>query len=348
MWNWKALRDDKKGMTLIELMVSFSIFTILLGIALSVMLFGSKIFGNQTDKDRMKMLGDEMYQFVSDKLTFATHVQLEKENTDPSKMKYENVIFVSGGRLFYGPKEGPYKEYTSSDLYQKTLLVLNADVVSSSVLAMEFSFHQEGESGEAVYQTGSALKFVNLAAKTDAVPIEGTGAYRNPVISYDTVPYKVEEGFVEKPESTDNPYTVYHYPENNPVRKLQNNHTYARGEIARDKQGVYWQAIEEVKYRHDTPDSWPGAKLENKWKLLSEEWENEDMITAYDYHDVVLYEGEYFMSTMKTPNYWSPRDQYGTIWIRAYWWPEYSTPENRMLGWSTDQGQYTSIFETYP
>lgn len=352
---WK----DRKGMTLIELMMGFAIFSIVLTVSLSIMLFGSRILGIDGSRDRMKMVGDRAYQFVSEKLTFATHLQLEKEGTDPDKMSYENVIYVSNGRLYYGPRGGPYQQFTEESLYQDSTLVMHLSVLPSSILSLDFAFLTDpNDDATAVYQTESAARILSMATGNDA-QIEGVGEYKNPVISYDTSKYIVDEGYEPvdpDPENKDIPYTVFHYPDDAEVVDLQNNHQYAKGQVVYDKwTGIYWQAITDVFYRFDTPDSLPGAKLYDnmKWKRLDEEWSNTEFDTAYEYHDVVQFQGHYYMSNLKGANFWAVRDgdAPSSLWPEVYWRPDNEyTDENRMLGWSAtpDPEPFVSIFEAYP
>ena len=72
-------------MTLVEVMTAFAILAIVMTVSLSIMLFASRVLSGDSERDRMKMLGDEMYRSVSDQLVFATHVELLKEGTDPAK-----------------------------------------------------------------------------------------------------------------------------------------------------------------------------------------------------------------------------------------------------------------------
>ena len=81
------------------------------------MLFASRVLSGGSARDRMKMLGDEMYSSLNRRLTFSTHVQLLAEGSDPAGAQYENVLFVKDGRLYQGRKEGPYSPYTGEDVY---------------------------------------------------------------------------------------------------------------------------------------------------------------------------------------------------------------------------------------
>ena len=87
---------QNKGMTLVEIMTGFAILAVLMAVSLTIMLFATNALNKESERDRMKMSGDEMYQAVSGKLKFATHLELRPEGADPDAAKYENRLGLSG------------------------------------------------------------------------------------------------------------------------------------------------------------------------------------------------------------------------------------------------------------
>ena len=136
----RRLRMDRRGMTLVEIMAGFAILAIVVAVSLSIMLFASRVLSGGSARDRMKMLGDEMYSSLNRRLTFSTHVQLLAGGSDPAGAQYENVLFVKDGRLYQGRKEGPYSPYTGEDVYQGTALTMRAEAVKSTTLRIRLSF----------------------------------------------------------------------------------------------------------------------------------------------------------------------------------------------------------------
>ncbi len=78
-------------MTLVEIMAGFAILAIVVAVSLSIMLFASRVLSGDSARDRMKMLGDEMYGSLNRRLTFSTHVQLLAEGSDPAGAQYEKT-----------------------------------------------------------------------------------------------------------------------------------------------------------------------------------------------------------------------------------------------------------------
>lgn len=345
------LTKNQSGMTLVELMIGFAIFAILLALSMSIMLFGTKVLSADSDQNRLKMVGDEMYSLLSDKLSFATHIQILPAGTDPEEAKYDNIILVQDGKLLMGEKGGSYTSPYESDIYLNTQLTLSATVESSYVLSLGLDFSRT-DSGEetSVYSTDSAIRMINLASGTDPVEIEGSGTTVNAVISYDSEPYSIEEGYESTP---DVPYTVACYTENKKSVPLVNGTTYQPGDIVETDDGEYWQVVQWITYDSNNPFMVPGHPHTQYWKSLEEEWNNEyhNGESLYEYHDVVYYGksyyGGYYMSTL----YWglnTSTPSWSDYWVEVYWFPEYNDKDNRMLGWSLNPYNYISIYTVYP
>ena len=92
----RRLRMDRRGMTLVEIMAGFAILAIVVAVSLSIMLFASRVLSGGSARDRMKMLGDEMYSSLNRRLTFSTHVQLLAEGSDqrPERCGLTNTLPV--------------------------------------------------------------------------------------------------------------------------------------------------------------------------------------------------------------------------------------------------------------
>ena len=342
----QKIAQDQQGMTLVEVMLGFAIFAVVLTLSLSIMMFGSKILSLDSEQDRLKMLGDEMYTLLSQKLAFATHIEILPEGTPPDDASYENIILIQDGELLFGTKNGTFASPYENDIDQNTTLTFTTTVESASVLSLDLTFDRmEDGTSETLYTTASSLRLINLAAGADPVEIEGSGTTVNPVISYDTEPYSIEEGYTAV---SDTPYTVACYVENQTPVPLVNGTMYEPGTIIVNDNGDYWQAVQWVTYYSHSPTTVPGHPHSYLWKSLEEEWKNESYKSVYEYHDVISYKGKYYMSTIKWYlNTWNPL-VYG--WIQVFWIPEYNTSENRMLGWSLNPSSqpYRSIYTRYP
>lgn len=355
---------DQNGMTLIELMIGFAIFAILLALSMSIMLFGTKVLAEDSDQDRLKMVGDEMYTQLSDELRFATHIQVLPEGSDPDTAKYDNIILIQDGELLKGKKGGPYASPYQSDIYLNTKLTLSATVAESKdvlFLGLKFSRTKSGEEAT-VYSTDSAIRLINLAAGTDPVEIECNGTsdkdvIKNAVISYDSVPYGIEEEY--KPDDLDDvPYTVARYTEKKDPVPLVDEDPYQPGDIVEITKGnkkEYWQVVEPITYDEDNPFMRPGQPWTSYWKSLDEEWNNHSGKSVYECHDVVSYGwhwgyygwGHYGWGYYGGGYYESYYMYTDYDWVQVYWFPDHNDPDNRWMGWSLNKSSYVSAYETY-
>ena len=289
------------GMTLVEIMTGFAILALVMVVSLSILFFSSNVLNMDSRKDRMKILGDEMYKSVSSRLLYAGHIQLLPTGSDPSKSKYDTVFFVREGRLYTGPKDGPYDLYVDEAVYMDTVLSIQTEVVSGTVLSLRLAFTRGGES---VYETASSFKIVNMLIEagddTEKACIEGEGSMENPVISYDGGAHETEPPLLE------NPYTVFRYPEgktavklDDPDHPLPSPYLLVKGEIY-EYGGLYWQSNFSQYYNASQP---PGTYNIWDWKALTATWEEanpggeERFKSAYEHHDVVMRNGKYYICT---------------------------------------------------
>ncbi len=342
----RTIGKEESGMTLVEVMTGFAILAIVMVISLSILLFSGKVLSKEGARDRLKMLGDEMYRSLSSKLIFATHLQLLPPDTDPDQAKYDNVIFIRDGLLYHGPKGGPYELYYTENVYQNTRLTLSTEAKSETVLSLQLGFQKE--EGEIVYETASSFRLINLAAGTDPVYLEGS-VFRtdNPVVSYDSHPYEIEEN---APAAESGPYTVKCYAEGKDILSLEEYRWYERGDIV-EYQGKKWQVVQGFLY--NGAESWsPGHPGNYLWKSLEEDWNSVNSgysgKSVYEYYDVVSYEGAYYMSIYPLPFLNISPPEKGLGWTQVYWFPEKEEQADRMLGWSLTEKTYTSIYEDYP
>ena len=345
---------QNKGMTLVEIMTGFAILAVLMAVSLTIMLFATNALNKESERDRMKMSGDEMYQAVSGKLKFATHLELRPEGADPDAAKYENVFYIEAGRLYAGPKGGPYTPYYADSVYQDTSVALTAAVEADTLLSLGLTFERPG-ADRPVYETASAFKVINLLAGTENQKIEGQGAYNNPVISYDGVPYMQDVPSGDDPPYTgEDPYTVAKYPEGKEAEIIHitdptEEWDVKKGDIV-EYEGQLWQAVESFHYGGDM--NWMPSRPNHKWKSLEEDWRTVNAgnsgKSAYEYHDVVGYNRRYYMSVK--PNYlntYEPTKVAG-VWEEVFWFKEKATAAEPMLGWSTTPApDYTCALDVY-
>lgn len=328
------LRNNQKGFTLMEIILSFTLLTIIMAMCLSIMLFSSNVLTGGSARETVKMVGDGVYSTLNKELTYATRVQTLPEGSDPKTAKYANVLFVKNGVLYMGPKENPTPVYDNA-IYQKCILNITVEAPDSTAIAVTATLMRDGESQ---YETGATFQLINLVSSPDMLTIEGmTGKMKNPVISYDKTPYSIKET-VETPLENP-PYTVARYAEGKTTLQLETGRTYNKGEIVEYK-GDLWQVVSTFTYNGD-PAHRPGHPGNYLWKSLDPNWKNHAQKSVYNMYDVVIYDGKYMMSIIGGVNTWSP-DTSG-CWREVFWFPEKETKEDPWQGWSASKDSYVAI-----
>lgn len=346
MQYFHKFKQNKSGMTLVEIITGFAILAILMVSTVSIMLFSSRIFSEDSQRDRIKLMGDEIYQKLNTTLTFVNHIQLLPENADPAKAKYDDVLFLKNGKIYYGPKEGPYQELYADTVYQETRLSWNVEAESETVLALKLQFTNQKD-GKTAYETGSSMRLINLAAGTDPVQIESAaGAGANAVISYDGTPYEIEESY--QPSGGKGPYTVKAYADGKTILPLVTGQEYHQGDIV-EYDGKLWQMARESLIYNGTEGWAPGHPGNYQWRSLEEDWDTVNSgnsgKSVYCSPDVVSYKNDYFMCKNAYPHLTTSEPGSTTEWMKVYWFPDKETAENRSLGWSLNQNTYVSAYQ---
>lgn len=193
-------KKNQKGFTLIELIVTLAIFSIILVVAGNYLFFGNNLFVKTEVKNSEKYIGDNVFEYMQRRLTYATHVEVI--NPDKSKdPKYTNGIKLnSDGQLLMGPfevkdEDGKIKSgltnVFSPEFYGNGYKVsYEVKVVDATHMELKVNVLAQGNDSP-VYTTSEVLEILNLQANArDSGSIlitngERNAIYTNPVISYE-------------------------------------------------------------------------------------------------------------------------------------------------------------------
>ncbi|NBK98157.1 MAG: prepilin-type N-terminal cleavage/methylation domain-containing protein, partial [Erysipelotrichia bacterium] len=161
----KLLRD-KKGMTLVEVVVVLLIMSILLVIMGSLILNAFKYFNQTTDQDLDKRSLDSISEYVREELLYAQDVRVYSTSEVKKATQEEGfaatqwqTLFIKEGKLY---KNGEMV-YTDS-FYNQKKLYIDVQGIKNYRLDIHYSLKEEDKK---TYETNDTLELLNLKVKIE-------------------------------------------------------------------------------------------------------------------------------------------------------------------------------------
>ena len=148
----RSLRKDRRGMTLVEIMVTLLILSIMLGIAGSILLSSSRFYQNSVATDLDKLTADNLYRTVTEELLYATRITVS--DSPLAGMDGCRVFSIRDGRLYWDGSDAYGESY-----YHHRQLEMEAAVLSDYQFSLTFRLKSGGTS---LYETGSVLEALNV------------------------------------------------------------------------------------------------------------------------------------------------------------------------------------------
>lgn len=166
-----------RGMTLAEIIVTLAILSIIMAVTLPLLASASAAFTKEQNMNSAKLMGDGIYQFVTDRLVFADEIKVSEHRNDADDASYGNVMETVGGEFWFNG-ENLY----GSDFYLGHGVKTEATILDDNKL--EFKVTVSDRNGDPLYQTVSALCAANIRITGRRMEgIQGS-IYENPVIYY--------------------------------------------------------------------------------------------------------------------------------------------------------------------
>lgn len=153
----KILRN-KKGMTLVEIIVVLLIMSILLVIMGSLILNAFNYFNKTTDQDINKRSLDSISEYVRSELLYASDVRVQEEKPDEEEW---NTLYIIDGKL-YKNDETVYSE----GFYNHNDLVIKLRGFEQYRLDLNYSFKDMDKAN--AYSTEDTLELLNLKVKIES------------------------------------------------------------------------------------------------------------------------------------------------------------------------------------
>lgn len=180
----------KRGLTLVELMVSIAIFTIVLSIAYSIFGFSNKTYYNgvkQYDIQNSIRLAND---YITQQIRYATKVKIEDSGAaipDQSSLDtYDNYIYYEGNSIVHLSKYN-----------KKTLLIGSGNINFESIDPFnDISFNITASSGSQNYNIKGEVYPLNLSLGTGK--IEGTSSGTPAKISGSVIYFKTANNYISE------------------------------------------------------------------------------------------------------------------------------------------------------
>ncbi|MEG1428969.1 MAG: prepilin-type N-terminal cleavage/methylation domain-containing protein [Hydrogenoanaerobacterium sp.] len=162
------MKKNTGGFTLVEVIVAMAVSAIAMTMITGIIISSFNSFASGAKMNNAKAIGDEVYRFIGEQLTYATELRIFDNSistTVPPQDK--NAIWV-------GTEEGEQKGHllfkkagddTAIDLYGEQFyndytLELNTRGYKENLV--EVSLTVRNPDGDAVYRTGSTIELINL------------------------------------------------------------------------------------------------------------------------------------------------------------------------------------------
>ncbi len=161
---------NRDGFTLVELIVTLAILSIVLVVAGNYLFFGNRFFSQNEVKNTDKFIGDSIYEFMREKLVYATEVEIINPSSS-AEPKYDNVFKVetildkNSGYLLFGEKKNPSNIY-GSGYYRGNGISYTIKISDDNTTRLDLEVQVYNQNSEIVYKTGATVKNINIDLNT--------------------------------------------------------------------------------------------------------------------------------------------------------------------------------------
>ncbi|MDD4508320.1 MAG: prepilin-type N-terminal cleavage/methylation domain-containing protein [Eubacteriaceae bacterium] len=198
---WKRMKKDESGFTLVEMIVTLVIMGIVLTVAGTTYFFGTRMYTQTETKNTAKSVGDSVYKYMTQELTYgyAIDIRTDRKTTSaPEKFLSDSDGTQMAGDgekdgyyLYFGNNQaGTNQNILGQTFYNKYTVQYKVELPEAASVAQTNLFKLtvivlDSDKGQA-YTTEGTVKALNCAA----IAVDGstTGGRQstvvNPVINY--------------------------------------------------------------------------------------------------------------------------------------------------------------------
>lgn len=304
---------NKKGFTLVEIIVSLAIFSAVLAVLGGIMVSGFNYFYETSSTDLNKRSVDELLDYVRGELLYATDVRVQDEK--PNEDNWYSFSIIDGQlHQFIEHKDKESEDlniFSNKAFYNNNSLKMTAKAYeNSSRLDLKYILYDDKEE---LYTTRDTLELLNVkSVQTDAFADELVVG-ENELKIY----YKKGKSIKQNDENNEGSSfqlngtvhdEIYNINLTNyrGIFEENKNYRFEYGEIVYYN-GKYW------KYTNSWDNNkTPGTSQE--WKCLDSAYLGDNK-SAYEKGDIVIYDNCYFQKTVKTEG-WEPNIKNTSYWKR--------------------------------
>ena len=297
------MNHNKKGFTLVEIIVSIALASIILMLVGTIIVTSSGLLTNSSKRDSDKRIVDSIIEYVRGEIEYSTDIRLVDTNSkyvpDVSKDKNWHYFYVKDGTLY---RDGV--QVFNKDFYSNCTFIMTAKGDYNSSQRLDIKYSLDDNDGE-VYTSRDTVMLLNLTVSEE---IQKNALYTGDYVNLTDTEYKIyyNKKYVAPTDdgtSSDTDYT-------GTVADIQNNigplncaglyigkSHYAIGEIVyyNDK---WWECVINTKEKPGSTIAWkclysgwtsPGARSDGNYGGYSAQ-------SAYEKGDVVIYNGLYYQA----------------------------------------------------
>lgn len=291
------MKKNKKGFTLVEIIISIAIGSIVLMIAGSMFVSSFKFLFSTTDTDLDKRAVDSLIDVVRSDVEHSYDVRLVKADSDMAK----ELTTENGWHSYYVKENVLYRDnekLLDNSYYNKKNFELYANGNYENGVRVDFKYVLKNND-ETAYSARDTIMFLNVTTakeildvglyKDGYVPltgeIDGYRLYFSDKYKAPNMPNNTGDGTIE---SIQNYITSYNY---RGVYNPNHSYQYQKGEIVWHN-GYWWERLAYSDKRE------PGTSF--GWKRLTKEYcqKNLDapnnMYSSYEKGDIVIYNNYYY------------------------------------------------------
>lgn len=154
----KLLRDDNRGMTLVELMAAMAVALLLMLFLTRIFIFTENVFEKTASTDDLERTTQAVFDFLEKRVSCAASLEVTKEPRKEMDSAHE-IVFSKEGRISYDG-EPLYEEafYRGRGVY---CLLLPAEK-GAAAPALSYRIIWKNQENTALYSGDSVVKLVNL------------------------------------------------------------------------------------------------------------------------------------------------------------------------------------------
>ncbi|MEG2677324.1 MAG: type II secretion system protein [Oscillospiraceae bacterium] len=192
MGGLNTVKLGKKGMTLVETVVTLSIFSIVLLVSGIMILSSGDIVNRNSIANAEKYIGDSICDLIEEQVKFATKLSITKptEALNASDKKYETAFTVFDGKFMYSNSSSDYINLYGDDYYynhtvQYTAICRSVTENDKTIELLNVTvkvFRPDNQVSPA-YTATNEIRLMNMGLKNNFTADTAKGTV-NPIISF--------------------------------------------------------------------------------------------------------------------------------------------------------------------